>query len=472
MEHGYTSWLAEALGVPIVEEMEGGRIRVNSVARSKLGTEVAEGLIGAIMKLSEGLVSQPVLDAAIARARAGEPAECAVGYRSRVLLMPIGKGRASAAIVPGESALASGTETERKAETVAAMSHELANALAAISGWIGLARSGGRVDEALELIDRASAIASGIARKMLGREDSIRQGAHRETDASAFVEEVTRLLIPKTLQSGVEVKTDITPGLKVPGRRDDVWTVIWNPMLNAVEAMPRGGILSVELKGGPQSVTFTVTDNGPGIDEGNLARIFQPYFTTKPSGTGIGLAALKRAVDEMGGTIQLSSSLGQGTRFRIDLPRAPETVREDSSDGGSDDRASGVYYAEPIKARILLVDDDPALREMMFTALSMRGAEVVAAASRDQALATQGHFDLALVDLRLGEQAGDALLAELRSADRIASGLLVTGSESLPNLSEGAEPDGVLRKPFQLEELYERVLDLLGKGNKQERAAG
>ncbi len=471
MDSGYTSWLAEALGVPYIEEMEGGCIRVNSVARAKLGTNAAEGLIVAVTKLSGGSECGPILGAAVERARAGDPAECSGGDRTRILLMPVGEGRASAVIVSSDCARSTGSAPDRKTETNAAMSHELANALAAISGWVGLARSGRRVDEALELIERASATAYGIARKMLGR-DSAREAKVRETDISAFVEEAARLLIPKAVQSAVEVKTDITPGLRVPGSRDEVWSVIWNPILNAVEAMPRGGTLLVELKGGAQAVTFTVTDNGPGIDEKNLVRIFQPYFTTKARGTGIGLATVKRAVDDMGGTIQLSSSRGRGTRFRIDLPRASGTDREGSKRGGSDDRSSGVYYAEPIEARILLVDDDPALREMMFTALSMRGAQVVAASSGDQALAAEGHFELALVDLRLGEQAGDEVLAELRKEDKIAAALLVTGSEALPELAAGAEPDGVLRKPFQLEELYERVLDLVGKKDERERAAG
>jgi CheY-like chemotaxis protein len=376
-------------------------------------------------------------------------------------------------IVTTESSRGIGAEPDLKAEMSAAMSHELANALAAISGWVELARSGKRVDEALELIERVSTGAYGIARRMLGRTDGAPEARSRESDVSAFVEEATRLLVPKALQSGVEVKTDIAPGLRVPGSRDDVWSVILNPMLNAVEAMPRGGRLSVELEGGPESVTFTVTDNGPGIDERNLVRIFQPYFTTKARGTGIGLATVKRAVDEMGGTIQLSSSRGRGTSIRIDLPRLPpEAAREDSGRGGSDHRRSGVYYSEPIEARILLVDDNPALREMIYTALSMRGAQVVAVASPDRALAAEGHFDLALVDLQLGEQAGDAVLAELRRTNKITAALLVTGSDPLPEMAEGANPDSVLRKPFQLDELYERVLDLVGKKDDTERAAG
>jgi signal transduction histidine kinase/CheY-like chemotaxis protein len=473
MKPEFTSWLVGALGLPFVEELESGSIRVNSVASAKLGGRIPEGLVGAITKLAEGSECEATLGPAIARARAGDPAECSADCRSRVLVVPVGDGRAAAVIVPEQSALAAGPEPGRRAELTAAMSHELANALAAISGWVGVARSGRRVDEALELIEQASGTAYGIAKKLLRRPEAASEAKTPVTDISGFVEEATRLLEPKALQSRVEIKADIASGLEVRGTRDNVWSAVWNPMLNAVEAMPRGGKLLVELTGGSETVTFSVTDNGPGIDEKNLARIFQPYFTTKARGTGIGLATVKRAVDDMGGTIQLNSSRGRGTRFRIDLPRAGGVVKDKSRKrGGADDRTSGVYYSEPIEARILLVDDDPALREMMLTALAMRGADVVAASTAEEALAAEGVFELALVDMRLGDQAGDVLLAELRSAGKVQKGLIVTGSDTLPDLAEGGRPDGVLRKPFQLEDLYERVFGLLGTKEKRERAAG
>jgi signal transduction histidine kinase/CheY-like chemotaxis protein len=472
MKTEFISWLAGALGVPCIEELENGSVQVNSVAAERLGGTRPEDLVGAIKKLSEGEECAASLRPAVDRARAGDPTECTADCRSRVLLLPATEGLVTALIVPDESSPAAKAGRGGRGEMTAAMSHELANALAAITGWAALARSGRRVDEALDLIEQASKTAYGIAGKLLGRSADDRNVDKQATDISGFVEEAARLLVPKALQAQVEIKTEIAPGLEVVGTRENVWSVVWNPMLNAVEAMSRGGTLTVELTGNAETVTFSVADNGPGIEEKNLVHIFQPYFTTKATGTGMGLATVKQAVDDMGGTIQLSSGRGRGTRFRIDLPQARGRGEQHKGSGGSDDRTSGVYFAEPIEARILLVDDDPALREMMFTALAMRGAEVVAAATPAEALAAEGHFDLALVDMRLGEQSGDVLLSELRTAGRIGVGLIVTGSETLPDLVDGGSPDGVLRKPFQLEDLYERVLGLLGKDEKQKRAAG
>jgi CheY-like chemotaxis protein len=192
------------------------------------------------------------------------------------------------------------------------------------------------------------------------------------------------------------------------------------------------------------------------------ARVFEPYFTTKRSGSGIGLAMVKQAVTELGGTVELDSTLGGGTRFQIDLPRAmsAEQPRRRSLHAK---RSSGVFLSEHIEGRFLVLDDDPSLREMIGTALQMRGAEVVLAANLSEALAQTSPFKLALVDLKLGDERGDAALARLRAAGLVTTGMLVTGAELPRTLADGGEPDGVLRKPFELDDFYERIAEVLGE---------
>jgi DNA-binding response OmpR family regulator len=133
-------------------------------------------------------------------------------------------------------------------------------------------------------------------------------------------------------------------------------------------------------------------------------------------------------------------------------------------------RSSGVYYAETLAGRVLVVDDDASLREMIAAALAMRGAEVVAVGSPEAALAERGPFALAIVDLRLPELTGDALAARLRAAGTAQRVLLITGMEPPEHYAPGGVPDAVLRKPFELEELFEQLSRLLSPRPSQSAA--
>jgi signal transduction histidine kinase len=95
-----------------------------------------------------------------------------------------------------------------------------------------------------------------------------------------------------------------------------------NLCMNAVQAMPKGGTLTVRTRGGSRHVIIEVEDTGPGIPADHLHRIWDPFFTTKPvgQGTGLGLSITQRIVTRHGGTIRVESSAGQGARFAIDLP--------------------------------------------------------------------------------------------------------------------------------------------------------
>jgi CheY-like chemotaxis protein len=181
---------------------------------------------------------------------------------------------------------------------------------------------------------------------------------------------------------------------------------------------------------------------------------------------------VKRAVAELGGRLELDTSPGRGTRFQIDLPRALEAEQPRRRRQASSKRSSGVFLSENLEGRFLVVDDDAALREMVATALQMRGAEVVAVANLNEALAQQGPFKMALVDLMLGDQRGDVVLARLRSAGLVDLALLVTGTELPRRLAQGGAPDGVLRKPFELQELYERVAEVLTSERSDQTVAG
>jgi CheY-like chemotaxis protein/two-component sensor histidine kinase len=377
--------------------------------------------------------------------------------------MPDAPGRAMAVVAAPASASASLSAAPQRAELAASVSHELANALGAIAGWARLAKQGRRVQEALDLIEGSAEAAWSAARRILGDAGAVARNRQQESvDLSAFVDEAARLLAPKAIGRGVQVRVAAEPGLRVRGDRGSAWTIVWNLAANAVEALGHGGTVELRLYREGENATLQVRDDGPGMDAEQQARAFEPYFTTKATGTGLGLALVKQAVTESGGQISLTSELDQGTCFTVVLPLAARPAQK---------RSSGVFYAEPIEGRVLVVDDDLGVRELIATALGMRGAEVVAVRRGDEALAQSGPFTVAIVDLLLPDLRGDALLARLRERGLVKLGMLVSGTELPANLAAGGEPNVVLRKPFELEDLFAGLAAALKQRDSGRRSA-
>jgi two-component system cell cycle sensor histidine kinase/response regulator CckA len=468
-------WLCGNLGLPLIEEQPEGGLRLNGAAREMLGTGDFPNIPAALGPLVGEHVDIASVESSLTKARIGELSELPLvdGLRALVAPAPQSAGRACIVFVP-QRAL-DGVALQRRAlasDRSARVSHELANALGAIAGWARLAREGARVDEALELIERSADNAWSAARTVLG-EVSGQHASESRTQAinlSEFIEEAARLIIPKALKKSITVNTQITPGLHVTGDRSSAWALVWNLATNAIEALPPGGELTLELTAEADRVRFSVDDNGPGMTTEVRARVFEPYFTTKASGTGLGLALVKQAVLALGGHIDLQSQLGEGTSFLVDLPR--HTPDEETLTRPAVLRSSGVFVNDALEGRFLIVDDDASLREMIATALQMRGAEVCPAASLNEALQLQGPFRLAVVDFLLGDQRGDVALARLRAAGVVDRALLVTGTDVPRKLIVGGEPDAVLRKPFELDELFERVGELLDRDAGRRTAAG
>jgi signal transduction histidine kinase len=460
----------------LIEEQPGGSVALNGAAREMLGTGDYPTILAALGPLVGETVDTASVEASLARARRGDSSELALVDGLRALVAPAPHTPGTACIVFAPQGALDAVALQRRAlasDRAARVSHELANALGAIAGWARLAREGARVDEALELIERSADNAWSAARTVLG-EVSGQHGSSTRTqviDLSEFIEEAARLIIPKALKKNITVHTHITPGLYVSGDRSSAWALVWNLATNAIEALPAGGELRLELAAYGERIRFSVNDNGPGMTTEVRARLFEPYFTTKPSGTGLGLALVKQAVLALGGQIALESQLGEGTSFLVDLPRhagSSDAVKSPSVSM----RTTGVFMSDTLEGRFLILDDDASLREMIATALEMRGAVVCPAASLNEALKLEGPFRLAVVDFLLGDQRGDVALARLRAAGVVDRALLVTGTDVPRKLIVGGEPDAVLRKPFELDELFERVAELLEPDAARRSAAG
>jgi CheY-like chemotaxis protein len=288
-------------------------------------------------------------------------------------------------------------------------------------------------------------------------------GTDQRVDLSLLIHEIIDVLSAASLQSGATLRERVEPGLAVRARRAELYTVFWNLIENALEASPNGGVVTIRARSDGQRVHVEIADQGPGVAVEIRERIFDPYFTTKDTGTGLGLALVQRALSSMNGTLTLLPSR-RGACFSVELERAAQTIPPASGPADDPDLSSGVVTrGQSHGAKILVVDDDRAMRELLVTTLQLEGAQVVAAGSAEEALGHAGPFDLALIDMALEDLRGDELLAALRGAEMVVHTALVSGSEPGPTLAPGGRPDAWIRKPFEIEHLLETVRDLLGR---------
>jgi CheY-like chemotaxis protein len=251
--------------------------------------------------------------------------------------------------------------------------------------------------------------------------------------------------------------------------------VIVNLVLNARDAMPQGGRIQLDVRNSeparrerPDAITvpdrnvrITVADSGHGMDEATRSRVFDPFFTTKGLGraTGLGLATVFGVVTQSGGAIQVESALGVGTRFIVDLPgeTAPiEVVPTPVAESGIAD-AVGI----PGGLAILLVDDEPAIREIGRRTLERAGHRVRVASSAEDALAQIARgdqpVDVVVTDVVMPGMHGPELAERLRAHAPKASIVLMSGYAQ--DVIEGAGHvfDGFLAKPFEPARLLEIV---------------
>lgn len=208
---------------------------------------------------------------------------------------------------------------------VAALAHELNTPLQSIVSCIELARlnSDGRRDLYLTLANEEIRRVSRIVRGLLDLHRPISEMT-TAIDINALIERVLLLTGHSLAEHGIVVERDLTPRLPVLHTRADQLTqVLINLILNAIDAMPDGGMLICRTglhNDPPGWIVITMADSGLGMPPDTLARIFEPFFTTKSSGTGLGLTIIRQIITQVGGVIEVQSEQGAGTAFTVKLP--------------------------------------------------------------------------------------------------------------------------------------------------------
>ena len=330
------------------------------------------------------------------------------------------------------------------------VAHDFNNLLTAIDGYSELALQrlapNHPVRSDLDEVRRAAGRASGLTRKLLAF--SRRQVfSPRVVDLSAVVREAEQML-RRLMGSTVELETTLAgrPALvhADPGQLEQVIT---NLVLNARDAMPGGGTVRVETGIEGARVRLAVEDEGIGMDDDTRARLFEPFYTTKEpgKGTGLGLAVVHGIAMQSGAEIAVQSVLGRGSRFELVFGLA-------SADDGDDGRLRSAESAQGTET-VLLVEDEPAVREIAQRMLELAGYSVVTAASGDEAIRIVEQLppiDVLLTDIVMPGLSGVELAATLCARFPGLPVVLMAGytgdTEPLEGLPAGRA--AFLEKPF------------------------
>jgi PAS domain S-box-containing protein len=361
------------------------------------------------------------------------------------------------------------------------IAHDFNNLLTIIKGYteLGLTRAKNypEVRTDLERIEDASERAAGLVRQLLAF--SRRQVLQPKVlDLNSIVVGLDQLL-RRLMDEDIEMKTAVGKDLgRIKADPGQIEQVIMNLVVNARDAMPEGGRLTVETENVEldaayardhatvrpgRYVMLAVSDTGVGMSAETIAHIFEPFYTTKESGrgTGLGLSTVYGIVKQSGGYIWVYSELEHGTTFKVYLPRVDEAVEVPSAAKGSGTERAG-------SETILLVEDEPQLRELTRTVLASRGYSVVEAGSADEAERLAEKYGttihLLLTDVIMPGISGRELAKRL-SARHPAMRVLYMSGYTYNVIAQGGTLErGVafLQKPFTPGVLIDKVGEVLG----------
>jgi two-component system, NtrC family, sensor histidine kinase PilS len=210
----------------------------------------------------------------------------------------------------------------------AGIAHEIRNPLASISGSVETLRSlpgadadtRQLVDIAVREVDRLNGLITGLLDYARPRAEE-----RQALDLTEITGEIAKAFEHERRENDVHVQVQAEPGVGLEGASGQIRQVIWNLLRNAAEAMPQGGTVSIKVRredptGRPPYTVLSVIDTGVGIAKEDLRQIFEPFFSRKPGGTGLGLATVARVVEDHRGHIEIASDPGQGTEFTLRFP--------------------------------------------------------------------------------------------------------------------------------------------------------
>jgi PAS domain S-box-containing protein len=337
------------------------------------------------------------------------------------------------------------------------IAHDFNNLLTSILGNVSLAVAGLPPDDPtrplLDLAERSSLKAAALIAQLLAYAGKGNAVVSR-FDLSALISELLPLIqtsIPKT----VLLDLNLLPGLPwIRADSSEIEQIVMNLVINGAESIgPEGGSLRVSTGASSLDVYLEVRDSGCGMDEATQRRIFEPFFTTKFTGRGLGLSAVSGILRRINGRLEVKSAPGEGSTFRIVFPGVPAQLPEPQAIAKPDPRGTGL---------ILVVDDEPMVRDLARAVLERYGYSVLTAENGQAAVdvfrRNADTITAVLLDLTMPVMGGGEafeLMNQIRPGIPviIASGY---GESSVRDQFTSALA-GVIRKPYTVSELREKI---------------
>ncbi|MDD5758243.1 MAG: response regulator [Desulfobulbaceae bacterium] len=355
------------------------------------------------------------------------------------------------------------------------IAHDFNNILAAIMGNIDLCLMKISPDDEtyplLEAVNKATSRATKLTQQLL----TFARGGNPVMTIASISEVITASADFVLRGSKAACHYDFPSDLwSVEMDTGQISQVIQNLVINAIQAMPEGGIIDIRCQNVPNSdgtnttlpptdcVTVTIHDTGQGIPESLMNKIFDPYFTTKETGSGLGLALCHSIITKHGGKIMGVSKPEQGTSFMIALPAA-----KGKAEALDKSTAERILSTPKRTGRIMVMDDDEQIREMTKKMLSLFGYEVLLVKDGDEALSLYEKqqkagrpVDLVIMDLTIpGGMGGKETMAKLRQITPSAKAIVASGYANDPIMAAYRDYGFLagIHKPFQLTELRDII---------------
>ncbi len=347
----------------------------------------------------------------------------------------------------------------------AGAAHEINNPLTTITAHAHLllrSVEGEKPKKSLETIKDQAARISKIISDLMGVARPAKPQIE-PTDVNAVIEHTLGTLEHRFQVAGLELKTNLQKDLPlITADSKQLEQVFLNLALNAIQAMSKGGILTVEasLVGQGDRVRIAFQDTGRGIPADKIPLVFEPFYTTKEEGegSGLGLAISHSIVEAHGGGMEVSSRPGEGTTFILFLPVGKDLLTQ----AGSLPETPAREIAAPEQlASVLVIDDEEALRSVLSEALELEGYEVQIAQDGEEGLRKleQRSFDVVLLDLRMPRVQGLPVLETVQSEYPSLPVIVISGLASDADFEKARDAGAYacVKKPFDMNELLATV---------------